>query len=351
MSPATVSRSLGALAVQFGCRLQGDPDIVVSSVATLDGGGSSLGFAANPAYREQLRTTRLAAVIVDERLAADCPVAALVHANPHATFARIAAFLHPAPTVVPGVHATAVVHPSAQVDATAAVAAFAVIGAGARIGPRCHVAEHCIVGPGVTLGADTTLRERVTVCSAVQVGSRCILHPGAVIGSDGFGNAADGGQWVKVPQLGSVRIGDDVEIGANTTIDRGALGDTIIEAGVRLDNQIQIAHNVVVGAHTAIAACTGIAGSTTIGRRCMIGGGAGIGGQLSIGDDIVIAGFGMVTRSLEKPGMYSSVMPVEEARLWRRLVGRFKRLDLLAGRVRKLEAAGLGATTGQDDDN
>jgi UDP-3-O-[3-hydroxymyristoyl] glucosamine N-acyltransferase len=278
-------------------------------------------------------------------------VAALVHANPHATFARIAAVLHPEPVVAPGVHVTAVVHPSALVDATAAIAAFAVIGAGARIGPRCRVAEHCIVGPDAALGADSSLRERVTVCGGVQIGMRCIVHPGAVIGADGFGNAADDGQWVKVPQLGSVRIGDDVEVGANTTIDRGALGDTVIEDGVRLDNQIQIAHNVVVGAHTAIAACTGIAGSTRIGRRCMIGGGTGIGGQLSIGDDIVIAGFGMVTRSLDRPGLYSSVLPVEEARLWRRLVGRFKRLDLLAGRVRKLEAAGTAATTGQDDDN
>jgi UDP-3-O-[3-hydroxymyristoyl] glucosamine N-acyltransferase len=154
-----------------------------------------------------------------------------------------------------------------------------------------------------------------------------------------------------VPQLGGVRVGDDVAIGANTTIDRGALGDTVIEDGVRLDNQIQIAHNVVVGAHTAIAACTGIAGSTRIGKRCLIGGGTGIGGQLVIGDDIVIAGFGMVTHSLDKPGMYSSVLPVEEARLWRRLVGRFKRLDLLTNRVRKLETVNKIAATGQDDDN
>ncbi len=351
MPSVTVGRSLGALAVQFGCGLRGDPDIEVSSVAGLGGGDSSLGFVASPAYREQLRATKLAAVIVDGQLAADCPVAVLVHANPHATFARIAALLHPLPPAEPGIHPTAVVHPSAQVDASAEIAAFAVIGANAVIGPRCRIAAQCIVGADVTVGADTRLHERVTVCSAVRIGSRCILHPGAVIGSDGFGNAGDGGQWVKVPQLGSVRIGDDVEIGANTTIDRGALGDTIIEDGVRLDNQIQIAHNVVIGAHTAIAACTGIAGSTRIGRRCMIGGGTGIGGQLAIGDDIVIAGFGMVTRSLDKPGMYSSVMPVEEARLWRRLVGRFKRLDVLAGRVRKLEAVNAITATGQDDDN
>jgi UDP-3-O-[3-hydroxymyristoyl] glucosamine N-acyltransferase len=333
-----VSRSLGALAVEFGCALRGDPDVRVDSVATLDGGSSSLGFVANPAYREQLRTTRLGAVIVNEAMAGECPVPALVHANPHATFARIAAVLHPASSLTPGVHPTAVVDPSARIDATAEIAALVVIGAGAVIGPRCRIAAHCIIGQDVTLGADTRLHERVTVAASVRVGRRCLLHPGAVIGSDGFGNARDGGQWVKVPQVGSVQVGDDVEIGANTTVDRGALVDTVIEDGVRLDNLVHVAHNVVIGAHTAIAASTAIAGSTRIGRRCLIGCGVVILGQLSIGDDIVIAGVGVVTRSLDKPGMYSSVFPVEEVHLWRRLVGRFRRLDLLVERVRRLES-------------
>jgi UDP-3-O-[3-hydroxymyristoyl] glucosamine N-acyltransferase len=344
----SVSRSLGALAVQFGCTLRGDPDATVDSVATLDGDASSLGFVANPAYREQLRATRLAAVIVTEAMAVDCPVAALVHANPHATFARIAAVLHPAPPLVPGVHPSAVVHPAARVDASAEIAAFAVIGAGAVIGPRCRVAAYCSIGADATLGADTRLHERVTVCAGVHVGRRGILHPGSVIGSDGFGNARDGGQWVKVPQVGSVRVGDDVEIGANTTIDRGALADTVIGDGVRLDNLVHVAHNVVIGAHTAIAASTAIAGSTRIGNRCLIGCGVVILGQLSIGDDIVIAGVGVVTRSLDTPGMYSSVFPVEEVHLWRRLVGRFRRLDLLVDRVRKLES---GSATRHDNDS
>jgi UDP-3-O-[3-hydroxymyristoyl] glucosamine N-acyltransferase len=344
----SVSRSLGALAVQFGCTLRGDPDAQVDSVATLDGGSSSLGFVANPAYREQLRTTRLGAVVVTDDMAGDCPVAALVHANPHATFARIAAFLHPAPPLVPGVHASAVVHPSARIDASAEIGAFVVIGPGAVIGPRCRIAAYCSVGEDATLGADTRLHERVTVCAGVHVGSRGILHPGAVIGSDGFGNARDGGRWVKVPQVGSVRVGDDVEVGANTTIDRGALTDTVIGDGVRLDNLVHVAHNVEIGAHTAIAASTAIAGSTRIGKRCLIGCGVVILGQLSIGDDIVIAGVGVVTRSLDAPGMYSSVFPVEEVHLWRRLVGRFRRLDLLVDRVRKLES---GSATRQDNDS
>jgi UDP-3-O-[3-hydroxymyristoyl] glucosamine N-acyltransferase len=346
-----VSRTLGALAVEFGCVLRGNPDLEVDSVATLAGGGTSLGFVANPGYREQLRSTRLGAVVVSDALTADCPVPALVHANPHATFARIAAVLHPAPAVVAGIHPSAVVHPAANVHATAEVAAFAVIGADAVIGPRCRIGVHSIVGAGARLGADSVLLERATLCTGVQVGNRCILHPGAVIGSDGFGNARDDAQWVKVPQVGSVRVGDDVEIGANTTVDRGALVDTVIEDGVRLDNLVHVAHNVSIGAHTAIAASTAIAGSVIIGKRCLIGCGVVILGQLSIGDDIVIAGVGVVTRSLDKPAMYSSVFPVEEVHFWRRLVGRFRRLDLLVDRVKKLEAANPLAATRQDDDN
>jgi UDP-3-O-[3-hydroxymyristoyl] glucosamine N-acyltransferase len=184
----------------------------------------------------------------------------------------------------------------------------------------------------------------------VRVGNRGILHPGSVIGSDGFGNARDGGQWVKVPQLASVQVGDDVEIGANTTIDRGALTDTVIGDGVRLDNLVHVAHNVVIGAHTAIAASTAIAGSTRIGSRCMIGGGAGIGGQLTIGDDIVIGGFGQVTRSITMAGTYSNVLPVEDARLWRRVVGRIKRLEQLVARVARLEVAERAAAGRQREE-
>ena len=343
--------SLGELAVRFGCELRGDPDARVGSVASLSGGPGSLGFVANAAYRDALRATTLGAVVLDSKLAGECPTAALVHRNPHATFARIATLLHPAAALVAGVDSSAQVNSTARVDASAQVGPFAVIGAGAVIGPRALVGAHCIVGDDVVVGADTRLLARVTLCAGTRLGARCILHPGAIVGSDGFGNARDGQVWVKVPQVGGVLVGDDVEIGANTTIDRGALGDTLIEEGVRLDNQIQIGHNVSIGAHTAIAACTGIAGSTRIGRRCMIGGGTGIGGQLELGDDIIIAGFGMVTRSIDKPGLYSSVVPVEEARLWRRIVGRIKRLDRTAARIRELEAAaGIGAR-GQDNDD
>ncbi len=350
MRSATASWSLGQLAVRFGCSLRGEPARQVDSVATLSGGPRSIGFLANPALLDALAGTHLGAVVVEPRFAAKCPVDALIHRSPHAAFARMATLLHPPAPAAPGIHPAAVVHPAARVHPTASVGAFALVEEGAEIGARCTVGAHAIIGAGAALGADTRVMERASVLAGCTLGARCIVHPGAVIGADGFGNARDGAAWVKVPQLGRVRIGDDVEIGANTTIDRGALDDTVIEDGVRLDNQIQVGHNVSIGAHTAIAACTGIAGSTRIGSRCMIGGGTGIGGQLTIADDIVIAGFGMVTRSLAEPGMYSNVLPAEEARHWRRIVGRVKRLDALNERVKKLERAAGKAPLDEDDE-
>jgi UDP-3-O-[3-hydroxymyristoyl] glucosamine N-acyltransferase len=345
------SYSLGELAVCFGCELAGDPEARVNSVASLDGGVDAVGFFVNPIYLEQLSRTQLGAVILERRFVARCPVAALIHSNPHAIFARMALMLHPAVPVKSGVHSSAVVHATARLAPDVEVAALAVIEAGASIGAGSVVGPQCFVGRDAVIGANTRLVQGVSIGAGVVLGQRCLVHPGAVIGADGFGNAREGARWVKVPQLGGVVIGDDVHIGANTTIDRGALGDTRIDEGARLDNQIQVGHNVHIGAHTAIAACTGIAGSTRIGTRCMIGGGAGIGGQIQIGDDIVIMGFGMVTRSITVPGAYSSVLPVEEVRLWRRIVGRIKRLDVLAKRVKKLEnAAGIAANE-QENDN
>ena len=330
--------TLGELAVRFGCELRGDPAAVVARVATLERAGpGELAFLANPHYRTQLAATRAAAVVLDAQAAAQCPCAALVHSNPHATYARIAAFLHPDPPVAAGVH------PGAHVDPSARVAASASIGAGAVIGPRSLIADRVRIGPGCVLGADVQvgvdcrLHPRVTLESGTQLGARVCVQAGAVIGSDGFGFARDGVGWSKVPQLGRVRIGDDVEIGANTTIDRGAIDDTVIAAGVKLDNQIQIAHNVHIGEHTVIAACVGISGSTRIGARCMIAGAVGIVGHLDICDDVIVTGLSMVSHSISTPGVYSGGIPAAPAALWRRLVARFKRLDALAERVRRLE--------------
>ena len=335
--------SLGELAVRFGCELRGDPDTPVERVATLaNAAPGTLSFLANPRYRPQLNATRAAAVVLTAAAAENCPVAVLVCENPYATYARIATLLHPPAPLEPGTHPSALIAPSAHVDPSAQVGPYCVIGEQVSIGPRCRLGAHCLLGPGVRLDADVQLMARVTLGSGVSVGERGIVQPGVVIGADGFGFAPEGGRWLKVPQVGTVRIGADVEIGANTTIDRGAIDDTVIEEGVKLDNLIQIAHNVRIGAHTAIAGCTGVSGSTTIGRRCMIGGSAGFAGHISVADDVVVTGMSMITHSIERAGVYSSGIPFEEAHTWRRLVARFKRIGLLEGRVRQLErAAGI----------
>jgi len=262
-------------------------------------------------------------------------------ANPHAYFARVAALLHPTPLPAPGVHALASVHAGATLEPNASVGPYAVIGDGARIGEGAVIGAHAYVGVGATVGARTRLWPGVVLYHGCRVGERCQLHSGVVVGADGFGNAweqgDDGGHWLKVPQVGRAIIGDDVEIGANTTVDRGAIEDTVIEQGVRLDNLIMIAHNVRVGAHTAIAACTGIAGSTRIGKRCRIGGAVGISGHLTITDDVEIGGKTMITKSITKAGSYSGSYPFEDTRLWRRNAVQIRHLDELVQQVKQLE--------------
>jgi UDP-3-O-[3-hydroxymyristoyl] glucosamine N-acyltransferase len=333
-----VELALGELAVRFGCELRGDPALRVARVATLAAAGpGELGFLANPQYRTQLGATRATAVVLDAASAALCPVAALVHANPYATYARMAALLHPELQAPPGIHPTAVIDPAAQVAASASIGAHVVIGPGASVGERSRIGAGCVLGAAVRIGADCVLHPRVTLEPGTVLGERVRLHSGVVIGADGFGFARDAAGWIKVPQVGAVRIGADVEIGANTTVDRGAIGDTVIADGVKLDNQIQIGHNVHIGEHTVIAGCTGISGSTRVGARCVIAGAVAIAGHLDICDDVVVSGMSAVTRSLTTPGVYSGCIPAELAPVWRRLVGRFKRLDALAGRLRRLE--------------
>jgi UDP-3-O-[3-hydroxymyristoyl] glucosamine N-acyltransferase len=329
--------SLGELAVRFGCTLKGDPDLRVAHVATLERADSqSLTFLANPRYRRYLAQTQAGAVVLDAKSAADCPVAALIAKNPYAVYARIASVLHPAPAVIAGRHPSAVIDPSADIHPTAAIGPCAVIGARARIGARCSIGPGCVLLDDVTLGADTRLVANVTLCNSVALGERCLAHPSVVIGGDGFGLAPAEGEWLKVPQVGGVRIGNDVEIGASTTIDRGAIEDTVIEDGVKLDNQIQIGHNVRIGAHTAIAGCSGVSGSTTIGARCMLAGMVGIAGHLTICDDVVVTGRSFVNNSIHKPGYYSGGIPADETTRFRKNAARFHRLDELARQVRRL---------------
>jgi UDP-3-O-[3-hydroxymyristoyl] glucosamine N-acyltransferase len=316
------------LAVRFGLGLRGEPSLRISRVATLaHAGAGSLSFLANPRYRKQMESTHATAVLVGPENADSCRVAALIDSNPYLAYARIADLLHPQATAAAGIHASAVVSPNARIAATASVGPQSVIEDGAEIGERVFVGPGCIVQRGARVEADSRLVSRVTLYPTVRIGRRCILHAGAVIGADGFGFAQDAGAWVKVPQVGTVRIGDDVEIGANTTIDRGAIDDTVVENGVKLDNQIQVGHNVTIGAHSAIAGCVGISGSTTIGQRCMIGGMVGIAGHLTIADDVVVTGCSLVSASIKQAGSYSSGMPTVETRLWRRMVAHLRRLD------------------------
>jgi UDP-3-O-[3-hydroxymyristoyl] glucosamine N-acyltransferase len=336
-----VALRLGELAAAIGAELRGDPERVVERIATLQGADSgAVSFLANRRYRRLLSATRAAAVILSDKDAAACPTATLVMANPYLGYARAASLLNPPRPMPRGVHATAWVSEGARVHETAFVGPHAVIESGAEVGPDAVVGPGCVVGEGASLGAGTRLVANVTICHGVRLGQRVLVHPGAVIGADGFGLANDGGVWVKIPQLGTVVVGDDAEIGANTTIDRGALEDTVIENGVKLDNQIQVGHNCRIGAHTAIAGSTGIAGSAHIGQRCMIGGGVGISGHVDICDGVVLSGRSVVYQSIKEPGMYASGMPLQPQELWLRNLPRYRQLDELAKRVKRLEQGG-----------
>lgn len=333
--------TLGELAVRFGLTLRGDPERAVDTVGTLAAASPrAIAFLANPRLATALARTGAAAVILREESLADCPVDALIASNPHAAFARIASVLHPAPTAPAGIHASAVVDPSAVLDPSAHIGPQAVIAARARIGARCVIGAGSVIGADTVIGEDTRLVARVTILERVVLGARVLVHPGAVLGAEGFGFAREGEAWLHVPQIGGLSIGDDVEIGANTTIDRGALEDTVIGAGVKIDNLVQIGHNCTIGAHTAIAGCVGIAGSSHIGARCQLGGGVGIAGHLKICDDVALTGFALVVSDIDEPGIYSSGIPVEKAADWRKVVGRLKRIDSLSRRVAKLDRPG-----------
>lgn len=330
---------LSELAERFNLKLEGDGDTVIDGVGTLAGAtGTQISFLSNPAYREQLKTTQAAAVIISADDSADCATNALIAEDPYVSYARIAGVFDSSRSTKPGLNSTA------SINSTATIGRDVYIGANAVIGPGCEIADFCSIGPGCILLADcklgsgTRLIANVTVCEGVRIGKRSIIHPGAVIGADGFGLAFDKDHWVKIPQLGSVQIGDDCEIGANTTIDRGAIGDTIIGDDVRLDNLIQIAHNVEIGAHTVMAARVGISGSTKIGKYCSFGGRSSAVGHLRIADRTTVTGNSPITKSIEQPGtIWSCIIPAQPAREWNRTVVHLRRLEKLARRVLNLE--------------
>jgi UDP-3-O-[3-hydroxymyristoyl] glucosamine N-acyltransferase len=320
-----------ALAERFGLILRGNGERRIDGVATLARAQAhQLTFLANPRYRGQLEESDAGLVVMREEDADGYAGDALIAKDPYVAFAKIAALFDHRPAVASGVHISAAIDPSADISSEASIGPFVSIGArsrvesGAVIGPGCIIGEDCVVGAGTELVA------RVTLVRRVRLGRRVLIHPGAVLGADGFGLAMEHGRWLKIPQLGGVVVGDDCEIGANTTIDRGALDDTVLEEDVRLDNQIQIGHNVRIGAHSAMAGCSAVAGSATIGRYCLIGGGAGILGHLEVCDRVVITAMSLVTSAIREPGEYSSGTPLMDNRSWRKSAARFKQLDALA---------------------
>ena len=338
MSGSKPSFSLREIVEHFGGEIVGDPQVRVTHVATLENAGSeAIAFLANPRYLRQVAASKAAAVIVGPAARDATAAPRIVHDNPYLYFARVSSLLSPARKAVPGIHPSAVVAADASIASTAEIGPFAVIGSAARVAEGAMIGAGTSIGDRVQIGRDTLLNPSVTIYAGCTLGERVVVHSGAVIGADGFGIAFADDHWVKVPQVGAVRIGDDVEIGANTTIDRGAIDDTVIEDGVKLDNQIQIAHNVRIGAHTAIAACTGIAGSVQIGRYCRIGGAVGIAGHVSVADNVEISGHTSITKSIDKPGVYSGVYPFEPNREWRRNAAQIRHLAEIARRVGALE--------------
>ena len=327
---------LDEIVARFGGELLGSGATVVTRIATLENAGpGDLAFLANPKYRHQLATTRAAAVITAPP-AAEGPWALILTPQPYLYYARVAQWLNPAPDAVPGAHPSAVVEGECAPDAS--IGAHVWIGPGAKVGANAVIGPNCSIGQGVEVGAGTRLASNVAIYSGTRLGERCLVHSGAVIGADGFGFARElDGAWVKIPQVGRVLIGNDVEIGAGTTIDRGALGDTVISDGVKLDNQIQVGHNVQIGAHTAIAGCVGIAGSAVIGMRCTVGGGAVILGHLTIADDVNVSAGTLVAKSIARAGTYSGAVPFLEHGDWLKNFSRLRHLDAMADKIRALE--------------
>ena len=322
----------------IGADLVGDGDVTVTHVADLDScTDGCLSFAVSRQYVKQLQTTKASAVIVPADLVAHCEMVALVSSNPSLSFARAVRYMYPSEEIVPGIHPSAIISDDCEVADNVSIGPNVVINAKCTIGDNSVIGPGCIITAPCFIGAYANLIARVSIVGPTSLGERVIVHPGAVIGSDGFGLANDQGVWEKIPQLGRVIIGNDVEIGANTTIDRGALQDTVIDDGVKLDNQIQVAHNVKIGAHTAVAGCAGIAGSAKIGKYCGIGGGAGIQGHIEITDGVQVTGMTKISQSIHQPGVYTSGTAAQDNKTWLRNALRFKELDRLFKRLQNLE--------------
>ncbi|MCF5706805.1 UDP-3-O-(3-hydroxymyristoyl)glucosamine N-acyltransferase [Pseudomonas syringae] len=329
---------LGQLAEFLDATVRGNKDKDITGLATLqEAGPDQISFLANPQYRKFLVDTQAAAVLLKPADADSFAGDALLVPDPYLAYARISHLFDPKPKAAAGIHPTAVIADDAVVDPAASIGAFAIVESGARIAAHVTVGAHCFIGARCEIGEGGWLAPRVTLYHDVRIGKRVVIQSGAVLGGEGFGFANEKGIWQKIAQIGGVSIGDDVEIGVNTAIDRGALADTRIGNGVKLDNQIQIAHNVQIGDHTAMAACVGISGSTKIGKHCMLAGGVGLVGHIDICDGVFITGMTMVTHSITEPGSYSSGTAMQPAAEWRKSAARLRKIDDMARRLQKLE--------------
>ncbi|MEQ9916009.1 UDP-3-O-(3-hydroxymyristoyl)glucosamine N-acyltransferase [Pectobacterium aroidearum] len=329
---------LDALAQQLDAQLHGDGDIVITGVASMHSAKTGqITFLSDSRYREQLAGTQASAVVLTEADLPYCQVTALVVKNPYLTYARMAQLLDTTPQPAIDIAPSAVIAPDATLGQQVSVGANAVIESGAQLGDGVVIGPGCFIGKDARIGAGTRLWANVTIYHRVELGEHCLIQSGTVIGSDGFGYANDRGNWVKIPQLGTVRIGDRVEIGASTTIDRGALDDTVIGNGVIIDNQCQIAHNVVIGDNTAVAGGVIMAGSLKIGRYCMIGGASVINGHMEICDKVTVTGMGMVMRPITEPGVYSSGIPLQPNKVWRKTAALVMNIDEISKRLKAVE--------------
>ena len=333
-----MTATLGEIAAVCDAELQGDPASEINNVASLQNSApGDLSFFVNKHFQADLETTRASAVVLAAADASACPTAKLISSDPYLAYAKAARFLNPVAEFTPGIHPSAVVDTSAEIAAGCFIGANSVIGGNVVVGSGTYIGPGCVIEADVVIGSYCRLHASVTLMARVEIGARVLLHPGVVIGADGYGIANDGGRWLKIPQLGHVIIQDDVEIGANTTVDRGSLENTVIETGVKIDNQVQIGHNTRVGEHTAIAGAAVIAGSVKIGRRCMIGGASAITGHIEIADDVVITGMSGVPNNIKQAGVYSSGVPITDNKAWRKNMARFRRLDELARKIARME--------------
>lgn len=329
---------LSELAQAIGASLQGDADCSINNIASIvHAKPGDISYLADEKYQKHLAETQASAILLDPKLAKDYANNALVMPNPKLGFVKLLQLLRPQKMPAVGIHPTAIIGEDCQIDPTVSIGPYVVIGDRVCIGARTVIGPSTMIEEGVSIGEDSYLYSRVSLYHDVVIGDRVILHSGVVIGADGFGLAQDKGQWVKVPQIGRVVMGNDVEIGANTTIDRGALEDTVIGNGVKIDNLVMIGHNVRIGDHTAIAACAGIAGSTTVGKHCLIGASAGLNGHITICDQVIITGMGMIQKSITEPGAYSSGTGMQTNREWHKSVIRFWQLDEIYKRLKRLE--------------